>query len=207
MIEKTIFPSDYGIAFLSVDLFMEEIKKKKCKARKFISYFNKHMDVYFELIEQGILVPFHPVNAGTVPLFIETENQVFQCPKGYQKIFQYDDFYLQVGAQGIVTLASFGHLEYQGKEIARGETKRSYFDLDGHEDFSAIDFPLEKGEYQFSMIGLEKIERTDFELRYDCGYAYGFQFIKSANVIKDNLEKCDDDYYDFRLMSKSQKEK
>ena len=28
MIEKTIFPDDYGIAFLSVDLFMEEIKRK-----------------------------------------------------------------------------------------------------------------------------------------------------------------------------------
>ena len=29
MIEKTIFPDDYGIAFLSVDLFMEENKKEK----------------------------------------------------------------------------------------------------------------------------------------------------------------------------------
>ena len=67
---------------------MEEIKKKKCKARKFISYFKKHMDIYFELIDKGIIVPFHPVNAGDVPIFIETEVRILLCPQGYQKIFQ-----------------------------------------------------------------------------------------------------------------------
>ena len=204
MIEKTIFPDDYGIAFLSVDLFMEEIKKKKCKARKFISYFNKHMDIYFELIDKGIIVPFHPVNAGDVPIFIETESQNFVCPQGYQKIFQYDDFYLKVGPQGIVTLASFGYLEYYGKNIASGETKRSYFDLEGNESFSAIDFPLAQGEYQFSLIALKKIDRTEYEIKYDKGYAYGFYFSQPRDMIKDNLEKCDDDHYDFRLMSSNQ---
>lgn len=201
MIKKSIFPDGYGIAFLSVDLFMEEIRNIKCRARKFISYFNKNKDIYFHFIESGILVPFHPVNAGDVPVFIETDSDVFPVPEGYRILFQYDDFYMKVGQKGIVTLASFGHLEYEGKAIADGKTSRSSLTGDGKECSDAVDFELKEGEYQFSMIGLEKLSKTDFELKYDTGYAYGFHFRKPETIIKDNLEKCDDDRYDFCLSS------
>lgn len=199
MIKKTLFPNNYGIAFLSVDLFMEEIRNKKCRARKFISYFNKHRDQYFQFIEQGLLVPFHPVNAGNHLIYIETEKDEFVVPEGYKIIFQYDDFYLKAGKKGIMTLASFGHLEYYGKNIAAEETARSYKTLDGEECSSAIDFPLKEGEYQVSLIALKKIIQEKERLKREENYAYGFLFTTSEHLVKDNLTKCDDELYDFRL--------
>lgn len=140
------------------------------------------MDVYFRFIEKGILVPFHPVNAGDTSIFIETDKGSFEVPDGYKKIFQYDDFYIQVGEKGIVTITSFGHLEYGGTSIAAGETSRSSLTYDGKETWSAIDFHLPKGEYQFSMTALEKTTKTPDEVKYNQGYAYGFFMLYSCII-------------------------
>lgn len=48
----------YGMMFLSADLFLENIKRNSIRSSKFLSYFNKNMDVYFDFISRGVIVPF-----------------------------------------------------------------------------------------------------------------------------------------------------
>lgn len=50
MIVKEITPTGYGMMFLSVDLFLENIQEKGIRGAKFLTYFNKNMDTYFEFI-------------------------------------------------------------------------------------------------------------------------------------------------------------
>ena len=71
------------------------------------------------------------------------------------------------------------------------------------EDFlrCIIDTPV---SYTHLDVYKRQIDRTEYEIKYDMGYAYGFYFSQPRDMIKDNLEKCDDDHYDFRLMSSNQ---
>lgn len=56
--KKNITPMGYGMMFLSADLFLENIKRNSIRSSKFLSYFNKNMDVYFDFISRGVIVPF-----------------------------------------------------------------------------------------------------------------------------------------------------
>ena len=58
MIIKNITPMGYGMMFLLADLFLENIKRNSIRSSKFLSYFNKNMDVYFDFISRGVIVPF-----------------------------------------------------------------------------------------------------------------------------------------------------
>lgn len=58
MIIKNITPMGYGMMFLSADLFLENIKRNSIRSSKFLLYFNKNMDVYFDFISRGVIVPF-----------------------------------------------------------------------------------------------------------------------------------------------------
>lgn len=58
MIIKNIKPMGYGMMFLSADLFLENIKRNSIRSSKFLLYFNKNMDVYFDFISRGVIVPF-----------------------------------------------------------------------------------------------------------------------------------------------------
>lgn len=201
MIIKKINIEAEGIAFLCVDSFMQELRKRKCRVKKFISYFQKHMDQYLALIAQGTLVPFHPVDAREVLVYIETKMQVFHIPEGYRVLFQYDDFYFHASELEMVTLASFGALEYHSDWILEGKTSFSYYARDKKTHSVAIDFPLPKGEYQVSIIALEKIEKINSG-RWEENYAYGFHFTRATQPIMDNLHKCDDDIYAFSFSSR-----
>lgn len=198
MIRKEIDPLGYGMAFLSVDLFMETVKDKKIRSAKFLSYFNKNMDVYFEFIREGIIVPFNKVVCTKQCVFIEMENQDFVIPQEYTQIFKYEDFFIRVGEKGILSLMSFADMDDKDI-IKKGVTNRRGFTLDGEEIPAVIDFNIPAGEWFFTMYGLRKKELTAYEESYDKGYAYGFHFYKSDTLKSDNFEKCDDDKYDFAL--------
>ena len=58
MIIKNITTMGYGMMFLLADLFLENIKRNSIRSSKFLSYFNKNMDVYFDFISRGVIVPF-----------------------------------------------------------------------------------------------------------------------------------------------------
>ena len=57
MIIKNITSMGYGMMLLSTDLFLENIKRNSIRSSKFLSYFNKNMDVYFDFISSGVIVP------------------------------------------------------------------------------------------------------------------------------------------------------
>jgi len=198
MIVKNIDLHGYGMMFLSTDLFMDKIKDSKIMVHKFLSYFNKNMNTYFEFIKEGIIVPFNQIVDGDTPLFIESDKDIFFIPDGYKELFKYSDFYIKVGSNGILTLASFNSMDIKDF-IKAGLTSYNYSLADGDICQEAVDFELKQGEYSFTMYGLEKIDKSQDETKYDQGYAYGFHFCKVQIFENNNIEKCDDDLYNFGL--------
>lgn len=198
MISKIITPMGYGMMFLSVDLFLENIKERAIRSSKFLSYFNKNMDVYFDFISKGIIAPFNRIVCCDTPIYIETKEQNYNLPAGYELIFRYDDFCINVGESEMLSLISFSSLDDKNV-VKKGITNKNNFTLDNKEYWTAIDFEIESGQWFFAMYGLRKKELTAEEQRYDQGYAYGFHFYKSNVLPNNNLDKCDDDKYDFSL--------
>lgn len=198
MIIREINPHGYGMAFLSVDIFLEKVKDKKIRSAKFLSYFRKNMDVYFEFIKDGVIVPFNRVVSSSQPVFIEIEKGEFEIPQEYTEFFKYEDFFIRVGEKGLLSLMSFSDLDNKDM-IKKNVTNRSYFTLDGKLVSASTDFEIPTGEWFFTMYGLRKKILTIDEKKYDQGYAYGFHFYQSDTLTNDNLEKCDDDKYNFGL--------
>ena len=64
-----------------------------------------------------------------------------------------------------------------------------------------LGFDIPKGKYEFDLIGLEKIEKTERESK---NYGYTFVFKKNENAINNNLTKCDneEDTYKFNVPKK-----
>ncbi|AVQ21137.1 hypothetical protein C4N15_05575 [Fusobacterium necrophorum subsp. funduliforme] len=198
MIVKEITPTDYGMMFLSVDLFLENIQEKGIRGAKFLTYFNKNMDTYFEFILKGIITPFNKIVCCDTPVYIETTECDYHLPTGYEVIFRYDDFCINVGKSNLLSLFSFSNMDDKSL-IKKGITNKNYFTVDNCEYWEAIDFEIASGQWFFSIYGLRKKELSDEEKRYDQGYAYGFHFYRSNDLSNNNLEKCDDDKYDFSL--------
>ncbi len=200
MITKNITPMGYGMMFLSVDLFLEKIKERSIRSAKFLSYFDKNMDVYFEFISEGTIVPFNRVVCCDTPVYIEIGETEYNLPAGYEIVFRYDDFCIKVGKCSLLSLISFSSMNDKDM-VKKGVTNKNHFTLDDEEYWTAIDFEIPSGQWFFTMYGLRKQELSPEEKRYDQGYAYGFHFYKSTELVNKNLEKCDDDKFDFALHS------
>lgn len=205
MIIKNITPTGYGMVFLSVDLFLENIKEKGIKSSKFITYFNNNMDEYFDFISRGIIVPFNKIVDVDTPIYIDITEKEFSFPKDYELVFKYPNFSVNVGKSCLLSLVSFGAMNDKNI-IQKGITNKNAFTLDNEEYWKAIDFEISSGQWFFDMYGLRKKELTDDEKRYDQGYAYAFHFYQSTDLSNENLEKCNDEKYDFSLSVDRKKE-
>ena len=53
-------PAGYGMFVYSPDVFVNFLKTEKCRARKPLTYFDKHRDVFFRAIGGGVAMPFLP---------------------------------------------------------------------------------------------------------------------------------------------------
>ena len=198
MIIKNITPMGYGMMFLSADLFLENIKQKSIRSSKFLSYFNKNMDVYFDFISRGIIVPFNRIVCCDTPLYIKISDYKYEVPLGYELVFKYDGFCINVGKNALLSLISFSSMNDKNI-VKKGITHQKHFTFDNKEYWTAIDFEIPSGKWFFNMYGLRKKELTSEEKHYDQGYAYGFHFYQSNELSNYNLEKCDDDKFDFSL--------
>ena len=54
---NSIYAFGYGLFIYSPGTFNGWMQEKKCRAKKMLSYFDKHKDMFLEMISKGIALP------------------------------------------------------------------------------------------------------------------------------------------------------
>ncbi|MGI4874130.1 MAG: hypothetical protein ACRYFX_23465 [Janthinobacterium lividum] len=192
----------YGIAVFSPAAFNSFLEERKCRARKYITYFDKNKQLFFDLIKAGILLPFYQIPSFQYSLFTSVDKETVSIPEGYKVIYHYKDFFITIGTDQKICFASFNFLEHYKDKIDAGETDFGKEIPSGSPSKpewynAALSTPIESGEYQFDLYGLTRVNALDRESK---NFAFLFAFRKSLNPIKDNFQKCDNDLHQFNIV-------
>jgi hypothetical protein len=198
---------EYGIMVFSPGLFNEYIKQNKIKAKKYISYFNKNKEFFYKIIKDGIIAPFYLIPYFEYNIFVKINEKNNDMPKGYRKVFEYDDFYIEIDESEKLCFASFYFMETGIELIKQNIMEQSELVPTGPKDIIeqrnyVMGVEMETGKYNFNLIGLERInknEEHDDKNNFK-NYGYLFEFIKNENAINDNFNKCDNDKYEFSII-------
>ena len=102
-----------------------------------------------------------------------------------------------------ICFSCFDDLDYDFENIKKNITEHTEYIKTGPKEIMEpynyrLGFDIPKGKYEFDLIGLEKIEKTERESK---NYGYAFVFKKNENAVNNNLTKCDneDDTYKFNV--------
>ncbi|MGI5172417.1 hypothetical protein H0R92_02265 [Treponema sp. OMZ 840] len=192
----------YGMAIIPTDLLSEYLTLKKCKAKKLLSYLQKNFDLFQELVEKAKLIPFYRINAFEYHIFASI-NEEAVIPEGFKEVCRFEKLYLEVGELNKICFSCFDDLNYDFENIKKHITERTEYIKTGPEEIIEpynyrLCFDIPTGRYEFDLIGLEKIKKTERESK---NYGYAFIFKKNENAVNDNLTKCDneEDTYKFNM--------
>ncbi len=192
----------YGIMIFPPILFNEYLKLHKIRARKFISYFDKNKDFFFSSIKDGIIIPIYQICSFEYDLFVSINENNNEIPKDYAKVYEYNDFFIEVGNDNKLCFASFSFMEYNGSLIKKGITHQSRMTPSGTEEIlenynTALDMKIEKGIYSLDIIGLERKNKLERESK---NYAYLFRFTPKEDMVNNNFIKADNDNHTFDIL-------
>ncbi len=192
----------YGMAIIPIDLLTGYLVSKKCKVKKLLSYLQKNFDLFLELVEKGKLVPFYRINSFEYNIFASI-NEEAVIPEGFKEVCRFEKFYLEVGDLNKICFSCFDDLDYDFENIKKNITEHTEYIKTGPKEIIEpynyrLGFDIPKGKYEFDLIGLEKIEKTERESK---NYGYAFVFKKNENAVNNNVTKCDneDDTYKFNV--------
>ena len=145
--------SGYGIMVFSPEKFNQFLKDRKCRARKYLDYFDKHREVFFDLIRAGILLSFYRICKIEYEIFVTVNETEIIIPSTYEQVYCYTDFFVRVG-NGKLCFSNFEFFNAH-KEM-----------IEWYNYFIGLD--LESGEYQFDLYGLKRIEPLKRESKNVC---------------------------------------
>ena len=193
--------NDYGIMLFSTDSFNEYVKNKKWKAKKFLSWFDKNKNDFFQIIKDGIIVPIYQIPDFEYEIFVKINENNEKIPDGYKEMFRYNNFYIEVGITNKLCFASFSFFEHNLDLIKSNITEESEMIPTGvtgklEKYNSALGLNIEKGKYSYNLVGLKRLEEKERESK---NYGYLFEFTKNENAINDNFNKADNDKYVFSI--------
>ena len=197
----------YGMMIFSTDVFNEYIIHKKWRAKKYLSWFNKNKDHFYQIIKDGIILPIYRISSFEYEIFVTINERDKIIPDGYKEIYRYNDFYIEVGNNNKLCFSAFDFIEYNIELIKNNVVGKSQMVPTGTESInekynSAIGLDIEKGKYNFNLIGLKKIKETE---RQSKNYGYLFEFTKNENAVNDNFNKADDDKHEFDILNYMEK--
>lgn len=190
----------YGIMVFSPDKLNRFLKDRKCRAKKYISYFDKNKEVFYDLVKAGILLPFYRICRFEYEIFVAVDEPEADLPQGYDVVYHYSDFYITTGI-GKLCFSCFDYLEYHKDMIDEGRADFGEEIPTGPEEVMewyhhAIGLDMDEGIYQFNLYGLKRKEMQDRESK---NYAFLFVFRKTGQPVNDNFNKCDNDRFDFDI--------
>jgi len=190
--------SGYGIMVFSPEKYNQFLKDRKCRARKYIDYFDKNKELFFDLIRAGILLPFYRICKFEYEIFVTVNEAEIIIPSAYEQVYCYTDFFVRVG-NGKLCFSNFEFLNAHKERIDSEQTDYGEEIPTGPEEMMewynySIELDLESGEYQFDLYGLKRIEPLQRESK---NYGFLFALRKVENATNNNFNKCDNDQYNF----------
>lgn len=105
----------YGFALLDVCDLSKFLKDRKCRAKKLLSYWDAHKQLFYDAVKGGKALPFYPLTVRSYEIFVCMDEE-FALPAGYEVAFKHDKLYF-APQSGSAILASFDALQYSaGKQ-------------------------------------------------------------------------------------------
>lgn len=200
-----LFAQGYGIMFYSPDVLTDFLKAEKCRAKKLCTYFDKHKEVFYKSIENGIAMPIYTIPAYSYTIFVNINKDVV-VPDGWVQVFRYDDFFIRVGESNKLCWTNFDFFECRKESIDKRPTSYTYQTHDGKPLYGAVDTDIPKGYYKYDLIAYTRIEKTEEQN----DYAYCFNLKSTDSAENDNLAKGDNEFtnydiHDYEMKMKREK--
>lgn len=86
---EELHPAGYGMFVYSPDVFVSFLKAEKCRARKLLTYFDKHLDVFFRAIGGGVAMPFYRLSTLRYPICVSADGDA-DTPEGWELVYRHD---------------------------------------------------------------------------------------------------------------------
>lgn len=196
---EELHPTGYGMFVYSPDVFVDFLKAEKCRARKLLTYFDKHRDVFFRAIGGGVAMPFYRISTLRYPIFVSVDGDA-ETPEGWEQVYRRDGFFIKVGESGRLCFAAFDYLEYRKDLINKQQTEFYEIIPSGPEEVmlrynSAVGFDIPAGYYNFDLFAYRRAVPLDESTpeNYGRNYAFGFAFRRTDTADNDNLTKGDNE--------------
>lgn len=186
----------YGFALLDVRDLSEFLKERKCRAKKLLSYWNAHKQLFYDAVKGAKVLPFYPLTVRSYEIFVCMDEE-FAPPAGYEVAFKRDKLYFAPQSDSAI-LASFDALQYRFDELKSDELELGYECQSGaagkmRKFNSMLKLGLQSGTYELCALGL-KNSSQHFEK-----YGYAFIFKRNASAENQNFSRLDNDKFSFNI--------
>ena len=186
----------YGFALLDVHDLSEFLKERKCRAKKLLSYWDAHKQLFYDAVKGAKALPFYPLTVRSYEIFVCADGD-FTPSAGYEVAFKRDKLYF-APQSGSAILASFDALQYRFDKLKSGELELGYECQSGaagkiRKFNSTLKLGLQSGTYELCALGL-KNSSQHFEK-----YGYAFIFKRNAGTENQNFSRLDNDKFSFDI--------
>ena len=134
---NSIYAFGYGLFIYSPGTFNEWMQEKKCQAKKMLSYFDMHKDMFLEMITKGIALPIYQIPTYQYSIYITTEKDV-NIPEDWEQVYLYKDWFITIGTDDKLCFSSFEFFEELTQDLSSmfliDSRKRCVYDV-RHIDF------------------------------------------------------------------------
>ena len=186
----------YGFALLEPRDLSEFLKERKCRAKKLLSYWNAHKQLFYDAVKGAKVLPFYPLTVRSYEIFVCMDEE-FAPPAGYEVAFKRDKLYFAPQSDSAI-LASLDALQYRFDELKSDELELGYECQSGaagkmRKFNSTLKLGLQSGTYELCALGL-KNSSQHFEK-----YGYAFIFKRNASAENQNFSRLDNDKFSFDI--------
>ena len=186
----------YGFALLDVRDLSEFLKERKCRAKKLLSYWDAHTQLFYDAVKGAKVLPFYPLTVRSYEIFVCTDGD-FAPPAGYEVAFKRDRLYFAPQSDFVI-LSSFDALQHRFDKLKSGELELGYECQSGvagkiRKFNSTLKLGLQSGAYELCALGLKNGSSHSEK------YGYAFIFKRNASAENQNFSRLDNDKFSFNI--------
>ncbi len=186
----------YGFALLDVRDLSEFLKERKCRAKKLLSYWDAHKQLFYDAVKGAKVLPFYPLTVRSYEIFVCTDGD-FAPPAGYEVAFKRDRLYFAPQSDFVI-LSSFDALQHRFDKLKSGELELGYECQSGaagkiRKFNSTLKLGLQSGAYELCVVGLKNGSSHSEK------YGYAFIFKRNASAENQNFSRLDNDKFSFDI--------
>ena len=186
----------YGFVLLDVRDLSEFLKERKCIAKKLLSYWDAHKQLFYDSVKGAKALPFYPLTVRSYEIFVCTDGD-FAPPAGYEVTFKRDRLYFAPQSDSVI-LSSFDALQHRFDKLKSGELELGYECQSGaagkiRKFNSTLKLGLQSGTYELCVVGLKNSSQHPEK------YGYAFIFKRNASAENQNFSRLDNDKFSFDI--------